>query len=74
MSVSLQVLLVDPSQVHRPEDAYKEYNEFIVSRTDKCEGDFRNYEINLQTEQVYKTYVMMHENQTMDFVKRKVSL
>ena len=70
---SLQVAIVDPSQVYRPEDVYKEYNDIIVSRTDKCEKDFRNYEVNLQTDQVRKTYTLMHENQTMDFVKRKVS-
>jgi len=62
---------VDPSQVYRPEDVFKEYNDLIVSRTDKCEKDFRNYEVNLQTDQVRKTYTLMHENQTMDFVKRK---
>ena len=70
---SLQVAIVDPSQVYRPEDVFKEYNDLIVSRTDKCEKDFRNYEVNLQTDQVRKTYTLMHENQTMDFVKRKVS-
>lgn len=65
--------MVDPSQVHRPEEAYNEYNEFIISRTNKAEGDFRNYEVNLQTDQVRLTYTLMHENQTLDFVKQKVS-
>lgn len=65
---------MDPSQIHRPEEAYNEYNEFIISRTDKTDSDFRNYNVNLQTDKVRMTYTMMHENQTMDFVKRKVSL
>ena len=65
--------MLDPSQVHRPEEAYNEYNEFIVSRTNKTEGDFRNYDVNLQTDQVRLTYTLMHENQTLDFVKQKVS-
>lgn len=64
--------MLDPSQIHRPEEAYNEYNEFMVSRTNKSDKDFRNYDVNLQTNQVRLTYTLMHENQTMDFVKRKV--
>lgn len=64
---------MDPSQVYRPEDVFKEYNGFIVSRTDKNEKDFRNYELNLQTDIVRRTYILMHENQTLNFVKEKVS-
>ena len=64
---------MDPSQVYRPEDVFKEYNDFIVSRTDKNEKDFRNYELNLQTDIVRRTYILMHENQTLNFVKEKVS-
>ena len=64
---------MDPSQVYRPEDVFKEYNDFIVSRTDKNEKDFRNYDLNLQTDIVRRTYILMHENQTLNFVKEKVS-
>ena len=66
--------ILDPSQVYRPEDVYKEYNDIIISRTDKCEKDFRNYDVNLQTHKVYRTYTLMHENQTLDLVKEKVSV
>ncbi|PFX28526.1 inositol oxygenase-like [Stylophora pistillata] len=65
------VVLLDPSQIYRPEEEYSEYNEFIISRTDKTVKDFRNYDVNLQTDKVHLTYRMMHENQTMDFVKEK---
>lgn len=65
--------MLDPSQNYRPEEAYNEYNELIISRTSKTEGDFRNYDVNLQTDKVRLTYTLMHENQTMEFVKQKVS-
>ncbi|KAJ7333727.1 hypothetical protein OS493_015813 [Desmophyllum pertusum] len=55
------VLMLDPSQIHRPEEAYNEYNEFMVSRTNKSDKDFRNYDVNLQTNQVRLTYTLMHE-------------
>lgn len=71
-SSPLQVVILDPSQIHRPEENYKEYNDFIVSRTDKSDNDFRNFNVNLQTDVVYNTYALMHKNQTLDFVKRKV--
>ena len=71
--VFLQVVILDPSQVFRPEEPYKEYNDIIISRTEKSEKDFRNYDTNLQTDQVCQTYTLMHENQTMDSVKEKVS-
>ena len=59
--------------MYRPEEPYKEYNDIIISRTEKSERDFRNYDANLQTDQVCQTYTLMHENQTMDSVKEKVS-
>lgn len=65
---------MDPSQIYRPEEEYSEYNEFIISRTDKTVEDFRNYNVNLQTDKVHMTYRMMHEKQTMTFVNEKVSL
>ncbi|XP_067034276.1 inositol oxygenase-like [Acropora muricata] len=65
------VVILDPSQVFRPEEPYKEYNDIIISRTEKSEKDFRNYDTNLQTDQVCQTYTLMHENQTMDSVKEK---
>ncbi|KAK2549755.1 Inositol oxygenase [Acropora cervicornis] len=65
------VVILDPSQVFRPEEPYKEYNDIIISRTEKSEKDFRNYDANLQTDQVCQTYTLMHENQTMDSVKEK---
>lgn len=69
---TLQVAILDPSQVYRPEDVYKEYNDIVISRINKDEKDFRNYNVNLQTDKVRRTYTLMHENQTLDFVKEKV--
>lgn len=69
---TLQVAILDPSQVYRPEDVYKEYNDIVISRINKDEKDFRNYNVNLQTDKVRRTYALMHENQTLDFVKEKV--
>ena len=64
--------MVDPSQAYRPEEVFNAYNDLKVSRTDKASDDFRNYDQNLQTNVVRLTYMLMHQNQTLDFVKIKV--
>ena len=68
---------MDPSQSYRPEEKYNEYNEFhklpVVSRTDKNETEFRNYDLNLQTAVIRNTYKKMHATQTVDYVKNRVS-
>lgn len=44
----------------------------IVNPCDgKAVDEFRDYESNVQTENVRKTYAEMHEKQTMEFVKRQ---
>lgn len=63
-------VLLDPSQIYRPESCFDDYNEF-VSRTNKTDADFRNYEKNLQTSRVRETYMEMHTCQTLDFVNAK---
>ncbi|XP_031570426.1 inositol oxygenase-like [Actinia tenebrosa] len=71
-----QIELIDPSQIYRPEEAFDEYNREktkLISRTNKDQEDFRNYEENLNTDAVRKTYTLMHTYQTMDFVKDKIA-
>ncbi|XP_066922206.1 inositol oxygenase-like [Clytia hemisphaerica] len=51
----------DPSESYRPEK---------ISRTKKTKEQFRNYDENLQTDMVKKTYLLMHEKQCVQFVKK----
>lgn len=41
----------------------------LLNDNGKQEQQFRNYDENLQTDLVRETYKLMHENQTVDFVK-----
>eukprot|EP00794_Sanderia_malayensis_P014058 gene14058-15522_t len=64
--------LLDPSQVYRPESKYQDLNS--AKRTQKGQNDFRQfYQENLQTENVMRTYQMMHSQQTLNFVKEKIA-
>ena len=59
------MLLSDPSEIFRPEIVVKETG-----------WSFRKYDpisANPQQIMVFKTYKMMHTNQTMAFVQKKVS-
>lgn len=54
--------MIDPSELHRPEFADKDLNKF------------RNYDVDENDpikERVRRTYRLMHQNQTVDFVKGK---
>lgn len=62
--------LLDPSELHRPEEKYQDLK---VDVRMKLAGEkFRNYEDNIQTDQVKQTYKLMHENMTYDFVQKKI--
>ncbi|XP_001627623.2 inositol oxygenase [Nematostella vectensis] len=69
-----QIVLTDPSQLHRPEEQYQEFNKKKkeISRKDKSKEEFRNYNINLQTDVVRETYKLMHKYQTVEFVQQKI--
>lgn len=62
------VVLGHPSEDYRPEVIYKDLNS--EGRTKKTREQFRNYDENLQTDVVKKTYREMHEKQTVDFVRK----
>lgn len=54
--------MIDPSELHRPEFADKDLTKF------------RNYDVDENDpikERVRRTYRLMHQNQTVDFVKGK---
>lgn len=65
--VEKQPQIIDPSELLRPEPNF----------TEKGLSKFRDYSIDENDplkEMVRKTYAMMHKNQTVDFVKRKLWL
>lgn len=62
-----QVKVIDPSELHRPEAAFAK----------KALSEFRDYSLDENDpikERVYQTYLQMHTNQTVDFVKSKFIL
>eukprot|EP00117_Sycon_ciliatum_P035226 scpid88265/ scgid26750/ Inositol oxygenase; Aldehyde reductase-like 6; Myo-inositol oxygenase; Renal-specific oxidoreductase len=55
-------VICDPSPLFRPEEVHAEQRA-------KQKDDFRNYEDNVQTHNVRRTYTEMHTKQTMEFGK-----
>lgn len=59
------VHILDPSELHRPEDVT-----FAEKSLDKFR-DYTVYENDPISERVLQTYKQMHKNQTVDFVRGK---
>ena len=63
-SKSFQLTLVDRSTLSSAEK--------LVPKSGKQAESFRNYEASAHQDRVERTYSLMHQNQTVDFVKKKV--
>ena len=74
-----QALLLDPSQIHRPEPIYDKYNEFhqlkpgiALENVGKDTEAFRDFNVDESMAHVRETYKNMHTKQTVALGKEMV--